>query len=182
MVLGIQEVQQIVKGLAKRELENPEGAGVDLRLGEVHKIVGGQAYIEADTDQSLGKRAGFDTECIMKYRGDGGEEDYLTIAPGEFYLVKTIETVDIPQDVMGDLRPRSTMFRAGLHLLTGIAPPGYKGEMIYGLQNIGEFDVKLQLGSRISVAVFYRLEEPGVLYRGQNQHGRITVSGEETQV
>jgi len=182
MVLGIAEVQEIVKGLGKRDLETPEGAGVDLRLGEVHKIIGGEAYIEADTDESLGRRSGFETECLMRYKGGGSEEDFLIVRPGEFYLLKTIETVNIPEDIMGDLRPRSTLFRAGIHLMTGIAPPGYKGELIFGIHNVCDHEVRLQMGARISVAVFYRLEGPGVMYRRQNQHGRLTAGGEETQV
>src|SRR6185437_14743911 len=46
MVLGPKALLQLVKkiklleGLSDRELTNPEGAGFDLRLGEVYKISG----------------------------------------------------------------------------------------------------------------------------------------------
>jgi len=49
MVLSHADIQQIVQNLSQRELESPEGHGVDLRLGEVHRIAGGEAFIEADT-------------------------------------------------------------------------------------------------------------------------------------
>ena len=53
-VLGIDEIlrrvkkEKLIENLGKRELENPEGVGVDLRLGSVHRIVSGGAFIEAD--------------------------------------------------------------------------------------------------------------------------------------
>ena len=46
MVLGPSELLKLVKkiklveNLSERELNNPEGAGFDLRLGEVYKITG----------------------------------------------------------------------------------------------------------------------------------------------
>ena len=46
MIIGPKKLLKLVKeiklveDLAERELTNPEGAGFDLRLGEVHKIFG----------------------------------------------------------------------------------------------------------------------------------------------
>ena len=46
MVLGIKELHQLVKkqnlvnGLSERELEHPEGAGFDLRIGKLYEITG----------------------------------------------------------------------------------------------------------------------------------------------
>ena len=46
MVLGIKELHRLVKekslvaNLSERELENPEGAGFDLRIGEIYEISG----------------------------------------------------------------------------------------------------------------------------------------------
>lgn len=104
------------------------------------------------------------------------------INPGEYFLAKTIETVDIPLDIMGDFRARSSLFRAGLSLLTTVGAPGYKGELIFGLHNSGQHSVKLQMGARISQAIFHRLESEGIAYRGQNQGGRVTAAGTEKQV
>lgn len=182
MVISLDEVKIIVKNLSDRDLNNPEGAGVDLRMGEVHKIIGGKAFIEADTMDSQGRRSGFDTEAIYKYDDKSDEQEILTIKPGDYYLVKTIETVDIPLDVIADFRMRSTLFRAGLNLLSNIGAPGYKGELVFGLVNLGQHPVDIQLGARIANVVFYRMESKGTAYRGQNQNGRVTAAGEEQQV
>ena len=46
MIIGPKKLLKLVKeiklveDLAERELTNPEGAGFDLRLGEVHEIFG----------------------------------------------------------------------------------------------------------------------------------------------
>ena len=46
MILGIDELlklvkdKQIVQNLSERELNNPEGAGFDLRIGELYEVSG----------------------------------------------------------------------------------------------------------------------------------------------
>jgi deoxycytidine triphosphate deaminase len=182
MVIGLHEVQKIVKDLGDRDKNNPEGAGVDLRLGEVHRIIDGDAFIETDGPQGQGLRSGFNTEVVVAYKEDGESQEKFEIKPGEYFLVKTIESVDIPLDVMADFRARSSLFRAGLNLLTTIGPPGYHGPLVFGLANLGPLPVTLQMGARICIAVFYRLEAEGIAYRGQHMGGRVTPNGVERQV
>jgi dUTP pyrophosphatase len=182
MVLSHADIQKIVQNLSQRELEKPEGTGVDLRLGEVHKLTAGQAFIEVDGSAGQGKRSMFPTEKIMGYHPDAETQDTFIIQPGQYCLVKTIESIKTPLDVLSDFRPRSTLFRSGLILLTTVGSPGYEGELIFGLHNAGPFPVSLQMGARICTAVFYRLEGKGVAYRGQHQGGRVTSAGTEQQV
>jgi len=127
-------------------------------------------------------RSGFETELVMKFDEAAVRQERLVIKPGEYFLVKTVESVTMPADVLGDFRPRSSLFRAGLVLLTSVAPSGYEGGLIFGLYNAGPLPVTLQMGARIAAAVFYRAEKEGVAYRGQNQGGRVTASGTERQV
>lgn len=182
MVLSHDEIKKIVKNLSQRELENPEGSIVDLRLGEVHKFSGGEAFIEADGTAGQGKRSMFQTEKVAAYKDGSDTQEKLMIKPGDYYLVKTVESVDTPLDVISDFRPRSTMFRSGLILLTTLGGTGYKGELIFGLYNAGPMPVTLQMGARICSAAFYRTEKEGVAYRGQNMGGRVTSAGAEQQV
>lgn len=182
MVLGIQEVQQIVQNLSARERENPEGAGVDLRIGEVIEVTGGEAFIEADGPAGQGLRSGFETKVRCDFKEGSDTQDKFVFEPGTYYLVKTVESVKIPIDVLGDFRARSTLFRSGLSLLTTTGAPGYEGPLVFGLVNLGPLPVTIQMGARIAQAVFYRLETEGILYRGQNQGGRTTAAGVEQQV
>ena len=182
MIISHKEVVDIVKNLGERDLNNPEGASVDLRLGSIHKIVDGDAFIEADGAAGQGLRSGFKTERLFSYKEDSDTQDTIVINPGDYFLVKTVETVKIPLDVLADFRARSSLFRAGLSLLTTVGSPGYEGELIFGLHNAGQYPVTLQMGARISQAIFYKLESEGVAYRGQNQGGRVTSAGIEQQV
>jgi deoxycytidine triphosphate deaminase len=182
MVVGLDEVRKIVKDLGERDKNSPEGAGVDLRVGEVHRIKGGNAFIEADGPQGQGLRSGFNTEVVTSYQASDVNQESITIQPGEYFLVKTVESVEIPLDIVADFRARSSLFRAGLSLLTTVGSPGYKGPLVFGLANLGPLPVTLQMGARICSALFYRIETEGIAYRGQHMGGRITPGGIERQV
>lgn len=175
-VLGIDEVlkrvkkEKLIENLGQRELKNPEGVGIDLRLGAVFKIISGGAFIEA----GLGKREGVKTEKIK------GEK--VIIKPGEYYLVSTLEVINTPNDLMPVVFPRTSLFRAGLLLLNSKTDPGYKGTLTMGLKNLSDFDVKLEMGARIANVVFFKIEGKTTLYRGQHQGGRISPHEEEQQV
>lgn len=185
-VIGIHDVVKkiqedgLITGLGGRDLSQPEGVGIDLRLGAVHKIIEGGAYIENDGPGGLGKRCGVKTEEIFKLK-EGEEQDEFVIGPGEYYLVQTAEAINVPLNVMPITYPRSSLFRAGLLLLVTKSDPGYKGQLTFGLTNLSPFPVKLQLGARICNIVFHSIEGEGIAYRGQHQGGRIS-HGEETQV
>ncbi len=153
-VLGLNEVQRrikkdkLIENLGSRDLDNPEGVGIDLRLGSVHKIIKGGAFIEADGDV-LGKRKGVETKQINK--------DWIVVKPGEYYLVQTIESINAPLDLMPVVHVRTSLFRAGLLLLNSKTDPGYCGKLTMGLTNLSPFPVKLQMGARICNIVFHKI-------------------------
>jgi deoxycytidine triphosphate deaminase len=185
-VLGVTEVleriqqQDLIAGLSPRELENPEGVGLDLRLGEVHTISEGGAFIEADGEAGLGLRRGVQTESVAEWKAGGKE--YAVIAPGKYYLVRTMETINTPLDLMPVVYPRASLFKAGLLLISSKTDPGYRGPLVFGLKNLSDFEVKLQLGARFCNIVFFTIEGVGTTYRGQHQGGRVSIKETERQV
>ena len=192
-VLGIDEIlrrvkkEKLIENLGKRELENPEGVGVDLRLGSVHRIVSGGAFIEADPSTGsgqvvLGKRKGVKTELVAEFKPRAKKQKEIVINPGDYLLVSCFEKLNTPKDLMPVVFPRTSLFRAGLLLLNSKTDPGYKGTLTMGLKNLSEFDVKLQMGARICNIVFFKIEGKTVSYRGQQQGGRISPSDVEQQV
>ena len=187
-VLGIDEIhkrlkkQKLVEGLGERELKNPEGVGVDLRLGAIFKIVSGGAFIEADGKQGLGKRRGVKTELVAEFKKSKRKQAEVVIKPGEYYLASTLEIINTPKDLMPVVFPRTSLFRAGLLLLNSKTDPGYKGTLTMGFKNLFEFEVKLQMGARICNIVFFKIEGQTVSYRGQHQGGRISPHEQEQQV
>ena len=187
-IIGLDEVlkrvkeSSLVENLGSRELNNPEGVGVDLRLGAVHKIIEGGAYIEADGEAGLGRRKGVKTEELASFKPESETQQEVIIKPGDYYLVSTFESLNTPEDLMPMVYPRSSLFRAGLLLLNTKTDPGYKGKLTMGLKNLSEFEVRLQLGARICNAVFYKIEGKTVNYRGQHQGGRVSPEKQERQV
>lgn len=179
MILGPKKLLALVKkiklveGLSERELTNPEGAGFDLRLGEVYKISG---------DAFLGEthRKTADIELVQEYKE--GETRTVVIKPGNFLLTKTIETVNMPNNLTASITPRSTTYRSGLMLRTGNVPPGYCGGLTFGLKNEGPVEVTIEMGARFVHIQFSEVDGGGNMYRGQWQGGRVTATKKEKQV
>lgn len=179
MILGpkillklIKEIK-LVENLSERELTNPEGAGFDLRLGEVYKI-SGKALL------GITERHTADIELVAKY--DEKKTSSITIKPGEFYLVKTIETVNMPENLTASITPRSTTYRSGLFIRTGNVPPGYCGGLTFGLSNEGSVEVTIEMGARFVHIQFSEVAGGGTMYRGQWQGGRVSATKKEKQV
>lgn len=185
-VLGINEIRKrikkhsLIKNLGQRELKNPEGVGIDLRLGAVHKIVKGGAFIEVDSEQVLGNRKGVETKLIAEFVE--GKLQEIVIKPGEYFLVQTYEEINTPDDLMPIVHTRTSLFRSGLLLLNSKTDPGYSGVLTMGLTNLSPFPVKLQLGARICNIIFHKIEGKTTKYRGQHQGGRVSPEKEEQQV
>ncbi len=187
MFLGVDELlklvheKKLVDGLCERELTNPEGCGFDLRLAEVYSI-SGEGYLGVEER----KTCEIEKVKFLTPEDLGGlaktSEVYVVIKPGEFYLVKTMETVNVPENLVGILKPRSTLQRMGLFLRTTQIAPGYSGELTFALKNEGPATVKIDIGARIAHVMFAEVKGKTALYRGQWQGGRVSALKKEKQV
>lgn len=178
MILGVDIIKEMVEGLCERELNNPEGAGLDLRLGEVYELVieyGHEAFLGVEERQTP------DVKLLAKY--DSEKREKFIFKPGGYWLVKTIEKVKTPKNVQISLTQRRTLFQCGLALLTAKCAPGYEGFLTFGLKNLGSIDVPIELGARIVHATFDEVKGRTEMYRGQWQSGvRTSTNGRETQI
>lgn len=179
MIIGVSELLRLVKeenlveGLSERELKNPEGAGFDLRIGELYRLKG-RGFL------GVTERETPEMERIAFY--DPNKSAFVELEPGVYYVMKTIEKVNTPLDVVILFRPRSTLYRSSVTAFTGNCAPGYKGELNFGLINFGKEPFKLEMGARMVHAMFYEVKGGGSAYRGQWQGGRATTDGREEQV
>lgn len=184
-LLNLVKTKKLVEGLSERELTNPEGAGFDLRLGEVYKI-SGDAFL-GETERKTA-----DIKLVAKYeapiRHSGKQSasrikpNTIKIKPGDYFLVTTIESVNTPLDLTINFKPRTTTFRSGLFLRTGNVAPGYKGKLTFGLKNEGPITVTIEMGARFVHAQFEQVLGEGAQYRGQWQGGRVSAKKREVQV
>ena len=173
LLLELVKKKKLVEGLSERELTNPEGAGFDLRLGEVFKI-SGSAFL-GETHRKTP-----DIKSVKIYNPK--KTTSIKIKPGDFFLVKTIEKINLPLNLSAVIIPRTTTFRSGLFIRTGPIQPGYSGELTFGLKNEGPITVEIEMGARFSHVLFHEIKGSGSAYRGQWQGGRVSATKREKQV
>ena len=179
MVLGTDKLLKLVKqkklveNLSKRELKNPEGAGFDLRVGEIYKIKG-KGFL------GIEERKTPQAELIAKYIPKKTKK--IVLKGGVYYLLKTIESVNLPENILAISTPRSTLFRSGVYVFGGQVPPGYKGGLTMGIYNFRNKDFELEMGARVIHIMFFEVKGKSNLYRGQWQGGRVSVTKKERQI
>lgn len=128
---------------------------IDLRLGSSFRIFdhSKHAYIDpAKKDYSN------EITKVIKVEKDGA----FIMQPGEFVLAVTLESVKIPADLMGRLEGRSSLGRLGLvvHSTASIFDPGWDGNPVLELGNLGRMALKLTVGMRICAMTFEELSSP----------------------
>ena len=121
MVLSREQLEKIkhVYGFldddAEREAMQPNG--VDLSVEKVFEFRS-RGYL------------GVDINAPSEYREMPTEvdpEEYWLLPPGA-YAVRFSETIDLPDDVMAYLWPRSSLLRSGVSLQTAVWDAGYTGK------------------------------------------------------
>lgn len=89
------------------------------------------------------------------------EGQYFELLPNEFVIISTLETITMPQNLMGILYPRSSVNRQGLSIdLSGIIDAGYKGTLIIPVRNnMPSQVIRIYPGERFCQIVFHTLNE-----------------------
>src|SRR3989344_9607039 len=170
----------LVENLSERELKGGEGAGFDLRIGELHK------FKENIKDEELGflgiiERSTPPLELIAKYDLNKTDEEQkiVTINQGEYYILKTIEEVNMPPYLRGGFVTRTTLIRSGLKTYHAVADPGYSGGLNFGIKNHSNLPYKIQMGSRVVQMEFQLIDGETKSYEGQWQKGRTSTNGKK---
>lgn len=159
-----------ILNLSDRELLDPEGVGFDLRLSGIHTIKG-KGSLLVETRQTP-KATPLDADS----------EGVFTLEPKRWYLVTTMETMNLPANMAGVIFPRSTLFRSGVELHTSITPPGYEGPLTFGLTVVNPEGFRIAHGARFCHLVLLQVRKGSTKYRGQWNQGRIDSPNEERQV
>lgn len=173
LLLELVKKKKLVENLAERELKNPEGAGFDLRLGKVFKLKG-NSFLGID------ERKTPDVKLVAEFNPK--KKSKIIIKPGELYLTESYEKFNMPLDLVGILKPRTTLQRSGIIARMAIVDPGYSGTVHPVLFNAGPATVTIELGARYIFAMFMEIKGKGSQYRGQWQGGRVAATKKEKQV
>lgn len=97
--------------------------------------------------------------------------DVFELAPNSQVLAESMETFDIPDDVMGLCWGKSSYARCGL--LVNVTPleAGWKGRLTLELANLSPLPIRLHVGQGIAQVVFFRGERPTRTYTEKESGG-----------
>ncbi|MFB6193269.1 MAG: dCTP deaminase [Candidatus Nanohaloarchaea archaeon] len=78
-------------------------------------------------------------------------EEGVVVHPGEFVLGTTLETVNIPSDMVARIEGRSSYARLGLipHAAGGFVDAGFEGQITLEIQNLGNVPITIYPEDRI---------------------------------
>jgi dCTP deaminase len=128
-------------------------ASVDLRLGDSFRVFHNHRAPAIDLRQPP---ENLTEEVIVQ--GD----DAFVIHPGEFCLGRTLEWVELPDDIVARIEGKSSLGRLGLivHATAGFCDPGWKGTLTLELNNLTRVPIKLYPGLLIAQLSFMALDRP----------------------
>lgn len=128
-------------------------ASVDLRLGDSFRVFHNHRAAAIDLREPPANL----TEEVRV-----ATDDAFVIHPGEFCLGRTLERVELPDDIVARIEGKSSLGRLGLivHATAGFCDPGWKGTLTLELNNLTRVPIKLYPGLPIAQLSFMALDAP----------------------
>jgi len=139
-------------------------ASVDLRLGDSFRVFHNYRVATIDLREPP---ENLTEEVVVS------PEDAFVIHPGEFCLGRTLEWVELPDDVVARIEGKSSLGRLGLivHATAGFCDPGWKGTLTLELNNLTRVPIKLYPGLLIAQLSFMALDRPALRPYGSPELG-----------
>tara|TARA_B100000315_G_scaffold259346_1_gene315020 strand:- start:3943 stop:4431 length:489 start_codon:yes stop_codon:yes gene_type:complete len=137
---------------------NIQGAGVDLTIDNLFEII-------SSSNLNINSRE-------LPQLNELHLSQYC-LNPGSYYLCTTTEKVNMPDDLVAFILPRSTLFRCAVSLRTAVIDPGYSGILTIGIKNEGTYPFNIEKGSCFCQIVFSEVRGKTPSYDGKYQGGKI---------
>jgi len=130
---------------------------IDLRLGKKFRVFEYSRHHLIDPHNKH-----VNQEITREVTVKNGEP--FIIHPGDFVLAVTYEKLTISPDLLGRLEGRSSLGRLGIvvHSTASIFDPGWDGNPVLELGNLGKIPVALYPGMRVCAMTFEELSSPSV--------------------
>jgi dCTP deaminase len=97
------------------------------------------------------------------------------LSKGTCTLVPTLEWVELPMDLAGTLRCRSSFGRRGVLLGAGFVDPGFRGQLTLCLTNLGSDDLIVRKNDRVVQMILHEVREGNQSYSGRYQDSKGAV-------
>ena len=134
------------------------GVSVDIRLGNKFRVFVAHtaAYIDLSGPRGEVDKALNSVMSDEIYIADG---DKFILHPGELALAMTLESVTLPDDIVGWLDGRSSLARLGLmvHVTAHRIDPGWSGRIVLEFYNGGKLPLALRPKMKIGALNFEML-------------------------
>lgn len=161
MVLSDRDIKDYIKKKKLVVTPKPDfstqlgSCSLDLRLGNEFRVFDHSKNAFLDPRQK-----DYTNEITTQVKVKDGKA--FIMQPGDFVLAVTMERVKIPTDLLGRLEGRSSLGRLGIvvHSTASIFDPGWDGECVLELGNLGRMPVALYPGMRICAMAFEQLSSP----------------------
>jgi dUTP diphosphatase len=135
--------------------------GVDFTLKEVARFGESPGAIDFDNSERR-------TPETVPVAPDG--DGWWHLAPGPYWIVYN-EVVNVPPDVFGIARTRSSLLRSGAQIGTALWDSGYSGRSGSVLVVHNPAGIRLKRNARVLQLVFFALDAPAKkTYAGQYQN------------
>jgi dCTP deaminase len=146
------------------EPERVQPASVDLLLGDSFRVFHNHRVTAIDLREPPRNL----TEEVVVRDGEP-----FAIHPGEFALGRTLEHVELPDDIVSRIEGKSSLGRLGLivHATAGFVDPGFRGSLTLEITNLTRVPIKLYAGLPIAQLSFMALDRPAERPYGSEELG-----------
>lgn len=141
--------------------ESISGVTADLRLGDRFRVFSSHttAYIDLSGSRDEMNQA---IDRVMSDEIHVQEDDMFILHPNTLALGATLESVTLPDDIVGWLDGRSSLARLGLmvHVTAHRIDPGWGGNIVLEFYNSGKLPLALRPGMSIGAISFEKISSP----------------------
>jgi dUTP pyrophosphatase len=167
MILSSEEIKERI--LKEKLIENfidletqLQPASFDLTLDEIYLLTSPASIDFTNKERKL-----------PNYKKIEFNNDWIELNNG-IYLISFNEIVNIPNDLLALVRPRSSLVRSGATIFSSLWDPGYSGKSNCLLVVLNENGIKLKKNARIAQMVFFKLSSStSKIYSGIYQNEGI---------
>ena len=150
----------LVEGFVNLEMQIQMN-GIDFTLREVERFGGDAGAIDFDNSE----RKTPETTAL-----ESNEKGWWNLMPGPYWITYN-EIVNIPSDMFGMARTRSSLLRSGAQIGTALWDSGYSGRSGSLLVVHNPSGLRLKRDARVVQLVFYELGQPAAkTYSGKYQN------------
>jgi len=142
---------------------------IDLRLGTKFRVFNYSKvpFIDPNNPKTT-------EEMMSEIEVKDGEP--FILQPGDFVLATTMESFQLPPNILARLEGRSSLGRLGIvvHSTASVFDPGWDGVAVLELGNLGRMPVALYPGMRICALTFEELKSPSQVPYNKKKAAKYT--------